>query len=110
MTVNSDPPIAGSGFENMRCGYTAPNGNMLIQLTLYNRHATPPSMQIKGGLDPSVAGRLTLTSAVEPMVLTVSPITFDDEKRSFFCELDHFSGSVLTVASEKRILENVYSK
>ena len=67
-------------------------------------------MEIKAGLDSSVTARLNITSAVEPMVLTVSPITFDDEKRSFFCELEYYAGSIVTITSEKYILENVYSK
>ena len=92
----------------MACEYTDPAGGVPIRLTKLNRIArqvvipTPP---------PPDSGRLSFTSAGNPMVLVISPVSFSDEKRQFYCILQYYNATtLLSITSKTYRLENVYSK
>ena len=111
LTATCDPIVGASTFADLRCKYSDPAGGTATILTEYN------FFQKKIIKDPSLSGysreRVNITSPFNPMVLVISPITFDDEKRQFDCVLSYADalGNVQpAIPSEQHRLENVYSE
>ena len=111
LTATCDPIVAASTFADLRCKYSDPAGVATTDLTAYNHIKR---QMIK---DPSLSAynraRVNITSRVSPMILVISPITFDDEKRLFYCEIRYTDadGNVQpAITSEQHRLENVYSE
>ena len=110
MTATFDPTVGNSSLSDVICQYTQPGGGTPnTPLTTYHigfKQITPHA-----DITASGSARLTIVSPFDPMVLTIVPITFEDEKRQFFCTLEYYIGlSVFRIRSERHILENVYSK
>ena len=95
--------------NNIRCGYS-PGGSAFTTLTSYN--IVLKVFQIDPSLDSAHRSRLSLTSSGNPMLLSISPITFDDEKRKFYCVLQYYDsvGTLHNLESQKITLDNVYCK
>ena len=108
ITAAFDPTFGDVALEDVACEYTDPAGGVPIRLTKLNRIArqivipTPP---------PPDSGRLSFSSAGNPMVLVISPVSFSDEKRQFYCILQYYNATtLLSITSKTYTLENVYSK
>ena len=110
MTATFDPTVGDSNFKDLICAYTQPGGGAPnTHLTTY--HAGVQQIIPDATLAASESARLTIVSPFNPMVLTIAPITFEDEKRQFFCTLEYYIGlAVISIESEQHTLENVYSK
>ena len=110
MTATFDPTVGGSSFKDLICAYTQPGGGTPnTALTTY--HTGVKQIIHDSSLSASDSARLTIVSPFNPMVLTIAPIAFEDEKRQFFCKLEYYIGlSANSIRSEKHTLENVYSK
>ena len=110
MTAAFDPTVGNSSLKDVIFQYTQPGGGTPnTRLTTYHIGAKQiiPALT----LPASVSARLTIVSSGNPMVLTIAPITFDDEKRQFFCSLEYYIGlSAFIIRSKQHTLENVYSK
>ena len=96
---------------DLRCKFSDPAGGAPTDLTTYNYI----NRQIikNPSLTAFDRARLNITSPVNPMVLAISPITFDDEKRLFYCALKYADadGNLHPdITSEQHRLENVYSE
>ena len=111
LTVTCDPTVGASTFSDLICTYSDPAGGAPTDLTKYN---FAKKQIVK---EPSLSGynreRVNITSPVNPMVLVISPITFDDEKRLFYCVLIYYDadGNLQpAITSEQLRLENVYSE
>ena len=111
LTATCDPIVGANTFVDLICKYSDPAGGAPTDLTKYN---FIKKQIIK---DPSltayIRARVNITSPGNPMVLEISPITFDDEKRQFYCVLSYYDtdGNVQPpITSEKHRLENVYSE
>ena len=103
MTATFD--VGSNTLNNIRCGYS-PDGSVLTTLTTYN-------IVLKvWNLVSAHSARLTLKSSGNPMLLNISPITFEDEKRTFYCVLQYYDGvgTLHTLNSQKTTLDNVYCK
>ena len=100
--------VGSNTLNNIRCGYTSPGGSALTSLTTYN--IILKVFQIDSSLDSADRARLNLTSSGNPMLLNISPITFEDEKRTFYCVLQYYDGvgTLHTLNSQKTTLEHVY--
>ena len=105
-----DPAIGTSNFNNVYYSYSISGEAGSKRLTSYL--ISRKRIVINSALPSSEFSRLTIASSANQTVLTISPITFDDEKRVFFCSLEYIvSGSILiTIRSRLHTLENVYSK
>ena len=110
LTATFDPTVGDSTLKDMVCEYTKPGGGTPnTRLTTY--HTGVKQIVPSSTLTASESARLTIVSSGNPMVLTIAPIIFEDEKRQFFCTLDYYSGlPVINIKSEQHTLENVYSK
>ena len=102
--------VGSNTLNNIRCGYTSPGGSSITPLTTYN--IILKVFQIDPSLDSAYRSRLNLTSPGNPMLLSISPVTFEDEKRTFYCVLQYYDGvgTLHTLESQKIILDNVYCK
>ena len=109
MTATFDPRIGNSSLKDVVCAYTQPGGGTPnTPLTTYHTGVQQITL---APLPASESARLTIVSSGNPMVLTIAPIVFEDEKRQFFCTLDYYSGlTIFRIRSEQHTLENVYSK
>ena len=110
MTATFDPTVGDVNLKDVVCEYTQPGGGAPnTRLTSYR-----PGFNIiipAATLTASESARLTIVSTGNPMVLTIAPIAFEDEKRQFFCTLEYYIGiPAFSVRSEQHTLENVYSK
>ena len=111
LTATCDPTVGASTFVDLRCRYSDPAGVASTDLTQYNFIKTKVIKD--AGLSKYNSARLNITSPVNPMVLVISPITFDDEKKLFYCLLNYADalGNVQpAITSEQLRLENVYSE
>ena len=110
MTATFDPTVRSSSLSDVLCQYTQPGGG--TPNTLLTKYHTGVKYIIPhADLTASESARLTIVSSGNPMVLTIAPIAFEDEKREFFCTLEYYIGlSVFRIRSERHTLENVYSK
>ena len=110
MTVTFDPTVGNSNLKDVVCEYSQPGGGTPnTRLTTY--HTGLKQIVPAFALPASVSARLTIVLSGNPMVLTIEPITFEDEKRQFFCKLEYYIGlSGKSIRSEQHTLENVYSK
>ena len=111
LTATSDPAVRASTFNDLNCKYSDSTGGTATDLTQYNFRKT----EIVKGSDLSAydKARVNITSPGDPLVLVISPITFDDEKRLFFCVLKYYDADFNIqppITSEQHRLENVYSK
>ena len=110
MTAAFDPTVGNSSLKDVICQYTKPGGGTPnTRLTTYHIGAKQiiPALT----LPASVSARLKIALSGNPMVLTIAPITFEDEKRQFFCTLEYYIGlSAFIIRSKQHTLENVYSK
>ena len=110
MTAAFDPTVGDINLKDVVCEYTQPGGGTPnTRLTSYDTrfHEVGPATS----LTAFESARLTIVSPFNPMVLTIAPITFKDEKRMFFCILEYYNGRpAFSIKSEQHILENVYSK
>ena len=110
MTATFEPTVGNSSLRDLICQYTQPGGGAPItRLTSYR-----PGFNLiipAATLTASESARLTIVSPFNPMVLTIAPIAFEDEKRQFFCTLEYYIGRpAFSIRSEQHTLENVYSK
>ena len=103
LTAEFDPALGESAFNDLLCGADK-------RFTIYN--SSLRMITIHPGLSPSDSARLNITASGRTMVLVISPITFDDEKKSFNCILwyNNSGGKLVATASKPHRLENVYSK
>ena len=110
ITATFDPSVGDPNLKDMLCEYTQPGGSSPnFRLTTY--HTGARQIILATTLTPSESARLTIASSGNPMVLTIAPIAFEDEKRQFFCTVEYYVGlAASSIRSELRILENVYSK
>ena len=111
LTATCDPIVGARTFADLRCIYSGPAGVGATGLTEYN------FFQKKIIQDVSLSAynreRVNITSPVNPMVLVISPITFEDEKKLFYCILryaDAYGNVQPAITSEQHRLENVYSE
>ena len=110
LTATCDPLVGASTFADLRCKYSNPAGRTPTDLTKYN------FLQKKISKEPGLSGykraRVNITSPRNPLVLVISPITFDDEKRVFYCIMNYYDAdsNEQPVTSEQHRLENVYSE
>ena len=110
MTATFDPTVGNSSLSDVVCQYTQPGGGP-PNTRLTNYHNGANQMIPAATLTASESARLTLVSTGNPMMLTIAPITFEDEKRKFFCTLKYYVGlSAVIIRSKQHTLENVYSK
>ena len=100
--------VGNNTMDNFRCGYTNPGGSLFTSLTAYN--VVLKRVHIEPTLDSADRARLTMKSSGNPMLLNISPITFEDEKRTFYCILYYYDsvGTLHTSHSQKTTLDNVY--
>ena len=111
LTAAFDPTIGEAALISMRCEYSDPAGGAPTRLTFYN--ALKKQIVKEAGLSAYITARVNITSNGNPMVLVISPITFEDEKRLFYCILRYYDpdGNLQPpLRSEQYRLENVYSK
>ena len=110
MTATFDPTVGDVNLKDVVCEYTQPGGGAPnTRLTTY--HTGLNQIVPSSTLTASESARLTVVLSGNPMVLTVDPIAFEDEKRQFFCTLEYYSGlPIINIKSEQHSLENVYSK
>ena len=111
ITAACDPIVRANTFADLVCRYSDPAGGETTDLTKYNfikrKVIKEPS------LSPYNKARVNITSPVSPISLAISPITFDDEKRLFYCILfyaDTLGNIQPAITSEQHRLENVYSE
>ena len=111
LTATCDPTVGASTFVDLVCKYSDPVGGAPTYLTTYNfiinQIVKEPSLSTYN------IARVNITSSLNPMVLVISPITFDDEKRVFYCVLRYANaaGTIQPdITSEQHRLENVYSE
>ena len=111
LTATCDPNVGASTFSDLICKYSDPAGGAPTDITKYN---FPKKQIVK---EPSLTGynreRVNITSPVNPVVLVISPISFDDEKRLFHCVLIYYDadGNLQPpIKSEHHRLENIYSE
>ena len=110
MTAAFDPTVGDSNLKDVVCEYTKPSGGT-PHTRLATYHAGVKQIIPSSSIKASESARLAIVSSGNPMVLTIAPITFKDEKRQFFCTVEYYSGLVaISKESEKHTLENVYSK
>ena len=106
-----DPTVGANTFNDLRCKYSDPAGGTVTVLTAYN---TVKKQIVKGpSLSAYNKARVNITSPGNPMILVISPITFEDEKRLFSCDLRYYDAGgnfQLDIKSEQHRLENVYSE
>ena len=110
MTAIFDPTVGNSSLKDVVCQYTQPGGGTPnTRLTTY--HTGVKQIIPALSLAASESARLSIVSSSSPMVLTITPITFEDEKRQCFCTLEYYVGlSGKSIRSELHTMENVYSK
>ena len=111
LTATCDPTVGGNRFVDLSCKYRDSAGGTATDLTEYNFHKKQIIKQT--GLSTYNKARVNITSPGNPMVLVLSPITFDDEKRLFYCSLKYADAALNTqrpIISELHRLENVYSE
>ena len=110
MTATFDPTVGDVNLKDVVCEYTQPGGGPPnTRLTTY--HTGLNQIVPSSTLTATESARLTVVLSGNPMVLTVDPIAFEDEKRQFFCTLEYYSGlPIINIKSEQHTLENVYSK
>jgi len=110
LTATYDPIVGASTFADLRCKYSDPTGVVATDLTQYNFG--------KGQIvkEPTLSAydkaRVNIASLNNTLVLVISPITFDDEKRLFYCVLKYYDADFNLqppITSEQHRLENVYS-
>ena len=94
ITANSSPTIGSANFRELACGYTRQDGTGFITLAVFNRTATPSKMVIPASVTPSLKARLSVTLFMNKMVLDVSNMTLDDEKRKFYCNMTYACSGV----------------
>ena len=110
LTATCDPAVSASTFVDLVCRYSDPAGGAPTDLTKYffidRQIIKEPSLSAYN------KARVNITSNVSPMVLIMSPITFDDEKRLFYCVLTYVDAdrNPHALASKQYRLENVYSE
>ena len=104
-----DPTITSIDFNDLVCEYTNPAGGGPTPLTQYNRRSRQIVLHSLGSAE---SVRWKITSSGNPMVLLISPVTFNDEKRQFYCKLEYYdaASTLHVLTSKKYTLENVYSK
>ena len=111
LTATCDPIVGASRFVDLVCKYSDPAGGAATDLTEYyfvRKHIIKET-----SLSAYNRARVNITSPVNPIVLVISPITFDDENRLFYCILKHADavGNLQPfITSEQHRLENVYSE
>ena len=111
LTATCNPIVGANTFVDLRCKYSDPAGSTATDLTQYNFIKKQVIKDV--GLSEYNKVRVNITSPVNPLVLVISPITFDDEKRLFYCDLRYAdaAGNVQpSKESEQHRLENVYSE
>ena len=109
VTAKFDPTIGNSNLKDMICEYSNPRRGETTRLTTY--HTVAQQIIFGASLSAHELARLKLTSSVNETVITVSPITFDDEKRIFYCSVEYYVGLLaFYIRSDQHILETVYSK
>ena len=109
ITAKFDPTIGSNFLRDMLCVYTHPGGG-ITRLTTYDSFYSKKIVIIPS-LPASELARLSIVSSVNQTVLTISPITFEDEKRQFYCAVEYYPGLPFSaIRSEQYMLENVYSK
>ena len=87
MTAIFDPTVGNRSLKDVVCQYTQPGGGTPnTRLTTY--HTGVKQIIPALSLAASESARLSIVSSSSPMVLTITPITFEDEKRQFFCTLE----------------------
>ena len=103
LTAEFDPALGENALNDLQCGADK-------RLTEYNRFLRKITINSRLSLNDSA--RLSITSSGSTMSLVISPITFDDEKKTFNCILSYYDpgGTLLTMVSRQHRLENVYSK
>ena len=111
LTATCNPTVGANTFLDLICKYSDPARGTPTGLTKYNYI----KRQVRK--DPSMTAynkaRVNVTSTVHPIVLVISPITFDDERRLFYCVLsygDAAGNEQPLITSEQHRLENVYSE
>ena len=109
MTAIFDPTIGSPLLRDLECGYTNPGGILFTPLTLYNSFIKRIQNKVLSSNTADIA-RLNITSTGNPMVLEISPIIFEDEKRTFHCVLHYYDrdGNPFNLDSQKITLDNVY--
>ena len=111
LTATCDPIVRASTFADLVCKYSDPAGVAVTDLTKYSFFKREIIKDT--GLSAYNKARVNITSPLNPMVLVISPITFDDEKRLFYCELRYVDTDGIEqppISSEQQRLENVYSE
>ena len=106
-----DPSIGTFTFSDLQCEYSDPAGGAPTRLTVHNIFLR--QIVKEPALSAYNKARINITSAGNPMVLVISPITFEDEKRLFYCNLRFYGpdGNFMPpTQSGQYMLENVYSK
>ena len=110
ITATFDPTVGNNSLKDVICEYTQPGGGTPnTRLTTY--HTGVKQIIPDAFLAASESARLTIVLSRNPLLLTIAPITFEDEKRQFFCTLEYYNGpAIINIKSEQYTLENVYSK
>ena len=111
LTATFDPAVDRNTFKDLICKYSDPAGGAPTDLTAYNSF----NKQIvkEASLSAYNKARVNITSPGNPMILVISPITFDDEQILFYCTLKYYDadGNLQpAITSELLRLENVYSE
>ena len=110
MTAAFNPTLGDAKLNDVECGYTQPDGSGFTRITKYNSFLG--KMEYYASFPVAERSRVNLTSSGNPVILTISPVTFDDEKRLFYCILISYNddGTSQNTESQKQPLENVYSE
>ena len=87
--------------------------NLVVLFTSLTEYNNFKNMIMKNSaLTAAESARLNITSAGNPMILEISPIIFEDEKRTFCGRLNYYDsgGTTQTTERQKFQLANVFCK
>ena len=98
-----DPPCC-TGFESLAFLYILDTPNAVErELAAYTRFEK--KFDLKDQLPLRFRGRVNISSA---HTITISPVTFADEKAKFYFKYKYFSGSGIIVRSDRMGLQDVF--